>query len=358
MARHHAIRGTLASLGFIAAWISPAQAQPLPVATLKVQSQSQTASMEWDGVIQAVRQSTVAAQVPGNITALLVKAGDSVKAGQALARVDERDAATALARSQAEVAQADAQLTHARLQWERSQALRAQGFISAAALDSAQAQWRSAQAAVNAAKAGQAQAALIKGFTTVVAPFDGKVLSTQADVGDLAAPGRPILTMYAPQAMRAVVQVPASAADRVRTARTAEVLVPQGATASWLKATHVVALPGADPVSQTVEWRLDLPAIQALPGQTVRVRFADMNAPAATTQPAGLSVPSAAVLRRGELTAVYVVREGRFMMQAVRTAPASEQATHLTILSGLRAGDTIAADALQAGLAHATPVKP
>ncbi|MBI2732782.1 MAG: biotin/lipoyl-binding protein [Aquabacterium sp.] len=142
MARHHAFVTLLGAT--LAAACSPARSEAgkLMVPTIQVQAQSQAAVMEWDGVIQAVRQTTVAAQVPGNITALLVKAGDSVKAGQALARIDDRDTQAALTRSQADVAQADAQLTNARQQWERSQALHAQGFISAAALDSAQAQWR------------------------------------------------------------------------------------------------------------------------------------------------------------------------------------------------------------------------
>lgn len=359
----------------------PAQAESgkLLVPTLKVQAatiaQSQAAALEWDGVIQAVRQSTVAAQVPGSIMALLVKAGDKVKAGQPLARVDERDTQAALARSQAELAQADAQLTHARLQWQRSQALKAQGFISDAALDSAQAQWRAAQAIVAATQAARNQAALARGFATVVAPFDGQVLSTQADVGEFATPGRPILTLYAPQGMRAVVQVPASQAERVRTAAVAEVLLPTllptlssptNGTASpqWVRARQVTALPATDPVAQTIEWRLDLPGTQALPGQTVRVRFTGMAAKSGLqaglrdAKTDGVDVPAPAVMRRGELTAVYVVREGQFMLQAVRTASANEAASTVTVLSGLRAGELIAADALKAGLANASPMKP
>jgi multidrug efflux pump subunit AcrA (membrane-fusion protein) len=183
-----------------------------------------------------VRQSTVAAQVPGNVTALLVKAGDTVKAGQVLARIDARDTTAGLLRSQADVAQAEAQFNNARLQWERSQSLKAQGFISDAALDSARAQWQAAQAGVAAARAGRSQAALAQGFATVTAPFDGQVLSTHIEMGDLAAPGRPILTLYAPRPMRAVVQVPASQADQVRTAQRIEVALPTpGGATTWLR---------------------------------------------------------------------------------------------------------------------------
>lgn len=333
------------------------------VPTLKVQTQQVAMQYEWDGVIEPVRQSTVAAQVPGNITALLVKAGDSVKAGQPLARIDDREVQAGVSRSQADVAQAEAQLENARLQWQRSQSLHAQGFISAAALDSANAQWKAAQAAAAAAKAGRTQATLARDFSTVIAPFDGKVLSTQAQVGDLAAPGRPILTIYAPKPLRAVVQVPASQADGVRQSSSAMVQLPGPNLSSpgqWIKPTHVIALPGADPVSQTVEWRLDLPDVNVLPGQTVRIRFAGSvqaqgNASAAAQL---LTVPGTAVLRRGELTGVYVVRDGRFALQAIRTSTPANANGPVTVLSGIRSGDVIATDALKAGLLNALPAKP
>jgi RND family efflux transporter MFP subunit len=348
----------------------PAQGQMAPrVPTMRLQLANTSASVQWEGLIQPLRQSTVASQVTGNITALLVKAGDAVKAGQVLARIDEREPQAGLNRSQADVAQAEALLSNARQQWERIQQLKAQGFISAAALDSAQTQWRAAQASLAAAQAARTQAALTKGFATVTAPFDGRVLATQAEVGDLAVPGRTIATLYAPQALRAVVQVPASQSKQVDAAKVIEVLIPQGGhreAVQTLRPIKVAALPGADPVSQTVEWRLDLPPLDAMPGQTVQVRFSgfpDASAsptPGAqsTGQAGGLLVPARAVLQRGELTAVYVVREGQFMLQAVRTGPTPPHAAAVTLLSGVKPGDVIAADAIQAGLANAPPAQP
>ena len=331
-------------------WAADRASLAVPTVTLAAGQTAETT--QFDGVIQAVRQSTVAAQIPGNIVARLVKAGDAVKAGQVLVKVDSRDTQAALDMRQAEVAQAQAQLQNAKLQWERNQSLRAQGFISAAALDSAQAQWKAAQAAFAAAQAGRNQAALAKGYANIVAPFDGLVLSTEAEVGDLAAPGRPILTLYSPQAMRAVVQVPASQAEALKGAKQAEVKTAQG----WMAPSKITALPGADPVSQTVEWRLDLPAsVKGLmPGQTLTVRWTG-STPSVTAASAGpLSVPASAVVRRGELSAVYVVRDGHFVLQAVRTGPSAGN-TPVTLWSGVKAGDRIAVDAVRAGLAGAIP---
>jgi hypothetical protein len=105
-------------------------------------------------------------------------------------------------------------------------------------------------------------------------------------------------------------------------------------------------------VAQTVEWRLDLPTGTSLsPGQSLRVRF---DAPASAATPAVLSVPAAAVLRRGELEAVYVARQGQFVLRSVRLGtPGPGQ--QVPVLAGLKAGEQVAADAVQAGLAGATP---
>jgi len=301
-----------------------------------------------------------------------VRAGDRVKAGQALARIDERNATAGLAQSDAGVAQAEAQLRQARLQMERNRELRAQGYLSQAALDQTDNEFKAAQAGLAQAQAGRSQAALTRGYTQVSAPFDALVLATHVESGDLAAPGRAIATVYAPGALRAVVQMPASQAGLARTAQRIEVQLPDQ---RWVQPVRRADLPGADAVSQTVEWRLDLSsadAAQWLPGQMVRVRFsgtapasAPAPAPTPTSAPAGqpqpatsaarASVPQGAVLQRGELTAVYVAQGEQFVLRAVRTG--ARAGGQVEILAGLKPGERIAADAVRAGLDQARPAR-
>lgn len=316
---------------------------------------------ELEGTLQAVRQATVAAQVGGSVLALLVKAGDTVHAGQPLARLDDRDASAALARTQAGVAQAEAEGRNARLGAERARELRTQGFISQAALDSAETLRQAAEAGLAQAQGARRQAALARDFSTVVAPFDGVVLATHLEAGDLASPGRPILTLYAPGALRAVVQVPASSTQVLRGQALPQVELPAYGEqpARWVAPLRRTELPGADPVAQTVEWRLDLPAnASGLPGQSLRVRFAGA-APSSTAAASGatpLAVPAAAVLRRGELTAVYVAKDGGFVLRAIRAGTARADG-RVPVLAGLKAGEAVAADAERAGLAGATPAR-
>jgi RND family efflux transporter MFP subunit len=353
--RHAAARASVAALlGLLtagAAWAAR------PVSTLLAQPAQGAGQQQLDGVLQPVKQATLSAQVGGNVLVLAVKAGDRVRAGQLVARIDERDAQAGVLRSQAGVAQAEAELRNARLNAERTQSLRQQGFVSQAAVDQADTQHQAAQAGLQQAQAGRQQAALARGFAAVSAPFDGVVLATHLEAGDLATPGRPVATLYAPGALRAVVQVPASLAASARQAQSVQVLLADGrrlvpVARQWL--------PTADAVSQTVEWRLDLPAAAAdaaswLPGQAVQVQWqaAVPATPAGQAAPAVPVLPAAAVLQRGELTAVYVVQQQRFVLRAVRTG--ATRGTGIEVLAGLKPGERVAADAVAAGLADAVP---
>jgi RND family efflux transporter MFP subunit len=307
------------------------------------------------GSLQAVQQVTVSAQTAGNVLSLAVKAGDRVKLGQPLARIDERSADAALRASSAGVEQAEAQLVNSRQQAERSRDLRRQGFISQAAVDSAEAQLRAALAAVDQARALGAQSALARSLARVTAPLDGVVLATHVEAGDLAMPGKPLLTLYAPGRLRAVVDIPASRMATARQATRVEVQLPDG---RWITPTSRTDLPSADPVSQTVEWRLELPAAQLqglAPGLAVQVRFAGAGAVAGGS-PTRLRLPPSAVLQRGELSAVYVVQDGRFQLRPVRLGE-DFGAAGIEVLAGLKPGERFAVDAVRAGLSGAAPAR-
>lgn len=329
-----------------------ASAEPVPVLT--VAPHSAAAAFELEGVVQAVRQATLAAQVGGNVISLPVKAGDRLKAGQLVARLDARDAQAALQRNQAGVVQAEGVLRSARLAAERSRELRPQGFISQAALDAAETDLSTAQAGADQARAARSQAALAQGFATLSAPFDALVLATHVETGDLALPGRAVATLYAPGALRVAVQVPASRAAAARTAQRMSVRLPDG---NLVRPVQQTFLPSTDPVSQTVELRLELDprgANALVPGQALAVQFEGAAAVAGAA--AAPWVPRSAVLQRGELTAVYVVVGEGFALRSVRAgAPAADG--RVPLWAGVQPGERIAADAVRAGLAGATPAR-
>ena len=295
-----------------------------------------------DGVVEAVMQSTLSSQIAGRVLSLNVKAGDRVKAGQVLATIDDREAQTGVLRSQAQLQQSDAELRQLQIALKRTQDLKTQGFVSSAALDLAEAQYKAAKAGRDSAGAATDQAKVTQSFSKVTAPYDAWVLETSAQAGDLALPGKPLMTVYAPQPLRVVMQWPAS--EKNNLPKLQDIQIQMGAEA--IKPVAMQVMPNADGVSQTIGIKLDLPrtgvALQAAPGMQVRVRTAG------TSQAKGL-VPASAILRRGEITAVYVAQENGFAMKLVRIG-ADHGSAGVEIWAGLKEGELIAVDAIQAGM--------
>jgi len=337
----------LSALALSPAWLplsAWADASAVPVAAVALRPVG--LGVDLDGTLQAVKQSTLSAQASGRVAQLLVKAGDRVRAGQLLAVIDDRVTQAGMAQAQAGVAQAQAQLAQADTQLKRTRELHAQGFVAQAALDAAETQFKAASAGADQARAGATQSSLAQGYTRLTAPYDGHVLATHVEAGDLAAPGVPVLTVYAPQPLRAVTHVPATRAGVAQAAQRIEVQRPDG---RWITPAGRTRLPAADPVSQTVEWRLDLApadAIDLLPGQQVRVRFV-------AGEQQRLLLPASAILRRGELTAVYLASvQGGFALRAVRLGTDHGPAG-VEVVSGVKAGDRVALDPVRAGLSGA-----
>lgn len=346
--------------------VGTAQAAAPEVAVTQVGQRAVGQAVVLEGSLQPVQQSTLSAQASGRIAQLQVKAGDRIQAGQVLAVIDDRMTQAGVNQAQAQLAQADAQLANAKASMARTRDLFAKGFVSQSALDVADTQLKAAVAASSGAQAGKVQSQLAQGFTRLTAPYGGWVLATHAQAGDLAAPGAPVLTVYAPQPMRAVVYMPASRQALALKASVVEVQLPGG---RWVQPVSRVSLPVADAVSQTVEWRLDLSAEAAqglVPGQQVQARFVSGEAKR-------LTVPADAVFRRGEMTAVYVFKGAQgangtgapadagagaaqpgFVLRAVRLGADHGAAGH-EVLAGLQGGEWVALDPVRAGLQGARP---
>lgn len=315
-----------------------------PLATFTVGQDRSTGSYQAEARIEAVRQSTLAAQVPGQIKALTVRAGDRVHAGQLLVRLDDSAASQNAAASRAMTGAASAQLTLAQRDLQRQRQLFADGYISQSAMDRAQAQYRAAAAAATAQASQAGAASAAARFYTLTAPYAGLVSSVTAVVGDMAMPGQRLLTVYDPSAFKAVATVPQSVLPTLKADTSATVL----AAGRTLRPLRVTVAPGADFASHTVEIRLDLPPGIAglVPGTFARVAF---HGPVGRSG-GNLTVPARAVVTRSELTAVYVVgRGGRPMLRQIRTG--NRLGTAIEVLGGLSAGERIALDPLAAARA-------
>ena len=323
--------------GLLAAGAAPAA--PAALATAPVQSAGAKASSGFDGVVEAVRQTIVAAQVAGAVTAIDVKAGDSVKAGQVLARIDARAAEQNASASEAQVQSANALLDVAGKDFERQKQLFEKQYISQAALERAESQFKATQAQAAALLAQAGAARTQSGFYVVRAPFAGVVAEVPVALGDMAMPGRALLTLYEPGALRVTVAVPQTAL--VQPVQDVKVEFPGLPEAQrWISPTQVQVLPTVDAGTHTVQLRMGLPSgtTGIAPGMFARAWL-----PAVQGASGRLYVPTSAIVRRAEMTGVYVVdATGAPTLRQVRLGRLSGDTVE--VLSGVSAGDRVALD--------------
>jgi len=332
--------GSVALLPSVQAAAAPA----VELKTLTVAPTTQASAAGFDGVVEAVRQAVVAAQVAGNIVSLAVKVGDRVAAGQVLARIDARAAEQAATASDAQAAAAKATLELASRDWDRQRQLYAQQFISRAALDRAESEFKATAAQANAQLAQAGAARTQSGFYVVKAPFSGVIADVSVQLGDMAMPGRPLFTVYEPGALRvtaAVAQTVAMHPDLAKLRLEVPGLMSPG---PWVAPVRVQRLPTVDPTTLTMQIRAELPAgLQGVsPGMFARVWLPLPNAASSTNATdARIWIPATAVVRRAEVSGVYVLAaDGKALLRQVRLGRSEGQ--QVEILSGLTPGDKVA----------------
>jgi RND family efflux transporter MFP subunit len=301
-------------------------AEPLPVVTVKPHAVD--VAFPADSLVEAVQQATVGAQIAGRVLEVKADAGQSVKKGDLLMRIDAREAAEA-ARA------AEAQYTNARVSYDRTKSLVTQKFMSSAALDKAKADLDAAAANRSAAGASQSHA-------TIVAPMTGIVARRHAEMGDMATPGKPLFTIYQPGTLRVTASIPQYRLKAMRGVSAARVEFPD--LGKWVDAVKVQVLPTADAATHVSQVRVTLPDVpEATPGMFARVHFI-------TGQSEKLTVPASAVLRRGEVAAVYVqTTDNRLSLRQLRLGDAVGQG-EIEVLAGLSAGDKVITDPVKAGI--------
>lgn len=300
-----------------------------------------------EGVVEAVRQATIAAQVSGRIRELRVDAGMPVKAGEVLLHIDAREAQEGLRGTQALFANAQARM-------ERARRLFAQKFISQAALEQAEAEYK-------AAAATRGQASVLQSFATLTAPFAGVIAQRLTEQGEMAVPGKALLTIFAPQDLRVLASIPQDKMAEIRalqkgraTQAALSAQIELSATRQWLEGGKLELLPSLESGTHAQRVRISLPAAAVtahglVPGLFVRAHFTLGTAKK-------LLLPAAAVFRRGELTGVYVLpvaqagkARAKPQLRQVRVGEALPGGA-LEVLAGLSAGEEVALEPIKAGM--------
>jgi len=303
--------------------------------------------VEVTGTVRSALSAQLASQVMGTIRRVNAREGDHVRRGEMLVSIDEAqqqaayaEAKASLQASQESIAAAEADYVLAETTLKRYQMLYDKSSLSPQEYDEVKTRLTSAVARRGAAHANltQSQARVIEArtamdFTRVLAPFDGVVTSKFAEPGAMAMPGVPMLIVEDPSRFRLEVQVDES---QITAAKFGE---PVSTTIDGLgsqpiqgKVTQIV--PAADPASRTFTVKIDLPSNpQIRSGLFGRARFP-------RGQRGAIEIPEDAVLKRGQLQAVYVVdSERRASLRFVTLGSVSDG--RVEVLSGLQSGDRI-----------------
>lgn len=318
---------------------APAPATLPKLETVTVAAGGAVAGRAWDGVVEAVRQADLSAQTSGRVTAVAADLNSRVAEGQVLVRLTavEQQAGANTARAQLRAAEAGA--VEAEANYARYQALGSKQFVSRLQLDQARAARDAAVAGRDAARAQLAQAGQQTEYTVVRAPFAGVVSARRVEPGESVAPGQMLMSVYAPEALRIEVQVPQSEAAAIRVANKARVLLADGRA---IDAAAVTVFPAADPATHSVGVRVELPYLDNAPqpGITAKVFFPISGGSAL------LQLPYSTVVQRGEISAVYAIEGNRVSLRQVRLG--QRVGGQVEVLSGLKGGETIAADPVSA----------
>lgn len=305
--------------------------------TLEVGSGPAAREQQVDGVLEAVQQAVLSAQTSARIVALPVDVNDRLQAGQLVARLRDTEQRAGLEQADSALLAAQARMVEAERNYQRVSEVYARRLVAAAQMDTATAERDAARSALAAAQAARNRAAEQLAYTEVRAPFAGVVTSRPVQVGEAVMPGQPLLVVQAPGAMRAVVDVTQQMAEALRKAGKATILLADGRR---LEAAALTVFPNADPTTQTVRVRADLPGKvngDVYPGMAAKVVF---NVGEAAT----LAVPASALMQRGEITGVYIQEaDGHIAFRALRIGRELADG-RVEVLSGLGAGEKVAKD--------------
>jgi RND family efflux transporter MFP subunit len=312
------------------------------------------------GYVVAQRQAAVASKGTGRLVELKVKEGDRVKKGEILARLESADVAAALSRAQANLnvahyghEEAKAELNDATLSYERKKELLDSGLVSQAEFDAVEARFRRSQAAVAAAEAGvkSAEAAVQAAQvdvenTNIRAPFDGTVLTKNAEVGEMVTPFGSAISAKAAvvsiadmTSLQIEANVSESNIEKIHVGQRCEIILDAYPEAKQEGIVQTI-VPTADRAKATVLTKIRFlnRDDRVLPEMSAKVAFLSEPIPQGFEKPA-VSVHPGAIVLKGERRVAFRIRGDR--VDEITVEVGSPIGNLIEIKSGLTPGDQV-----------------
>lgn len=303
---------------------------------------------EVSGTIRARTITTLSSRIMGEVTGIYAMEGDRVRQGQLLLTIDDRDYRERLAQAEEAYQEALKALEAARqnkkladITYERYKRLYEEKALTQQELDQIETQKEVAafelermEAMVRRAKAGLGEARLMYGYTRVVSPINGIVTEKKVETGNMVMPGIPLFTIEDAQNYRLEVYLDERFSGKVRKGMKVPVYIESGAQAFEGRIAEI--LPAVDPVTRSFLVKIDLHGGKDLrTGLYGKARFI-------TGKKTGIIVPERSIVKRGQLTGLYVVdNNGVISYRIVRTGSTYPEKAMVEILSGLNPGERI-----------------
>ena len=354
----------------------------------EVKTSAQDDLYEAAATVRSKTTSAVSSRIMGSILAIHVKEGDQVQPGQLLVEIDNREAATQLMKAQAGFREAqemlqetermiqatessrtavEAEQSLAASTFNRYQALLERKSVSQQEFDEAQARYRGKSAEVertkemlrsmqarreqvlariDQAKAGISQAQVFVGYGRIQSPTQGIVTQKQAEVGVLAAPGAPLLTLEDDTRYRLEAAVEESRLGKIRLGDSVRVIIDALGDQEWTGRVGEVQ-PTADPASRSSLVKIDLPEnlIKRAPGRVLRSGLYG-KARFAVGKKEIITIPHKAIFQRGQLLQVFVVDPSQTArLRLIQTGRIYGE--RIEVLSGLGEGEKIIVEGIE-----------
>jgi RND family efflux transporter MFP subunit len=317
--------------------ISPGQLQvseqsAAGIKTLLVETTSVLLTVEAVGTVEARTKAEISSRIMAGIIEVAADAGDPVESGQILFLLDARDAKARLEQAREALSSAEAAMERASLDAGRFERLYDKQAATKREYDESRTALKIARATVDSTLAAIRESEAALSHTKIVSPIGGRVIDRLADSGDMAIPGKPLMTIYDLSTLRLEVSVAEHLRPNVSLNESMKVSIDSVALEIEGKVEEIV--PASDASSRSFTARVSIPETDGVyPGVYGRIH---LNVGSAET----ILIPSEAIRRVGQLEMVTVAQDGIAKERMIRTG--KKYAAGIEILSGLDAGETIA----------------
>jgi len=311
---------------------------PRPVVAMPAKADERLPAWTLPGEVQARYSTPLSFRVGGKITERLVRLGDTVTPGQAVAKLDPADATKNAAAAKAQLSAAQHQLDYARQQLDRDRAQARENLIAANQLE----QTRNAYASALAQRDQAAQEAALSAdqlkYTTLHADHAGLITAEQADTGQNVAAGTPVYQLAWSGDIDAICDVPESVLAGLSVGQRASVTLGPLRGKTFTAVLREIA-PAADPQSRTyrVKLTLESPSPDVRLGMTANISFDNRSAADVQTY----TLPATALFHDAKDPAVWVVKPEANTLELRRVQILRYDARTVTLSGGVKAGERV-----------------